>query len=267
MHAARADSAKLTSPIIGPFPRRHTEVMSEPRAKRKILVVDDDAAVRRVVRTALEMRDTFACLESADALDAHRVIIEQRPDLVLLDWMLSGVGGLALLRRLRREQDTRDIPVIMLTARTEVQDRVIGLDGGADDYIVKPFLPRELIARIWAVLRRRSGHWDDAPLSVPGLNLDSVRHRVLVHGRPTELRPMEFRLLHFLMSHAGQTFTREQLLSQVWGEEQTDLRTADVHVSRLRKALASRRTGGGPDCGAYVRTVRGIGYCFDTTSP
>ncbi len=237
--------------------------MAVPTAKRKVLVVDDDAAVRRMVRIALEMQDAFSCLESADALDAHSIIVEQSPDLVLLDWMLGGVGGLALLRRLKREEDTRDLPVIMLTARAEVQDRVAGLDGGADDYIVKPFLPRELIARICAVLRRRGERWDDAPLSVPGIDLDPARRRVLVHGRPTVLRPMEFRLLHFLMSNTGRPFTREQLLSKVWGEEQTDLRTADVHVSRLRKALKSRSSAGGPDCGEYVRTVRGIGYCFD----
>jgi len=240
--------------------------MGSQTVKKKVLVVDDDAAVRRMVRIALEMQDSFSCLESADALDAHSVIVEQKPDLVLLDWMLGGVGGLTLLRRLRREPDTRDLPVIMLTARAEEQDRVAGLDGGADDYIVKPFLPRELIARIGAVLRRRGEQWDDAPLSVPGLDLDPARHRVLVHGRPVILRSMEFRLLHFLMSNTGRPFSREQLLSQVWKEEQTDLRTIDVHISRLRRALKSRVSAGRPDCGEYIRTVRGIGYCFDPLS-
>jgi two-component system phosphate regulon response regulator PhoB len=181
------------------------------------------------------------------------------PDLVLLDWMLPGMSGVDLARRLRREDVTAKLPIIMLTARVEENDRVHGLEVGADDYITKPFSPRELIARINAVLRRSQGAADEAPIEYDGLSLDPVGHRVQINGERLSLAPTEFRLLHFFMSNPDRVYSREQLLDHVWGRGVfVEERTVDVHIRRLRKALAEQAYD------RFIQTVRGAGYRFST---
>ncbi len=225
---------------------------------RKILIVDDEAAVRRMIRTTLEMRKEFTCLEAPDTMQARKLLHEEQPDLMLLDWMLSGISGIELLRQLRSQEENRDLPVIMLTAKDTERSMVRGLEQGADDYITKPFSPRELVARIHAVLRRRGEHREDAVLSAGPLTLDPVQHHVSCAGQPVHLRPMEFRLLHFFMSHPGRTYSRGALLNQVWGANAyLEERTLDVHISRLRRVLK-----GCGDCSRWVDTVVGFGYRF-----
>ncbi|HEY9149742.1 MAG TPA: phosphate regulon transcriptional regulator PhoB, partial [Gammaproteobacteria bacterium] len=181
------------------------------------------------------------------------------PDLILLDWMLPGISGVDLARRLKREELTRNIPIIMLTAKGEEADRIRGLDVGADDYVVKPFSPRELVARIHAVLRRVSPETPEPVLEVDGLVLDSVGHRVSAKGQRLEMGPTEFRLLHFFMTHPDRVYSREQLLDRVWGRNvYVEERTVDVHIRRLRKAIEAR----GHD--KLIQTVRGAGYRFST---
>jgi two-component system phosphate regulon response regulator PhoB len=191
--------------------------------------------------------------ESAE--DAQAAIRLNCPDLVLLDWMLPGQSGLDLARRLKRDAATRDVPIIMLTARGEEEDKIRGLETGADDYITKPFSPRELTARIKAVLRRTLPTANEEPIEIDGLRLDPVSHRITGGDEPINLGPTEFRLLHFLMTHPDRVFTRSQLLDNVWGTNvYVEERTVDVHVRRLRKGL----TPTGHD--DLVQTVRGTGY-------
>ena len=221
-----------------------------------ILIVDDEAAIREMVGFALE-RAGFRWLEAEDAATAQVVIADQRPDLVLLDWMLPDMSGIHLARRLKREELTARLPIIMLTARGEEEDRVRGLEVGADDYVTKPFSPRELIARIKAVLRRSGQTETEARIECDGLHLDASGHRVTAGGAPVELGPTEFRLLHFFMTHAERVFSRAQLLDSVWGRNvYVEERTVDVHIRRLRKALEPQ----GHD--RLVQTVRGAGYRF-----
>ena len=225
-------------------------------AEKQILIVDDEPAIREMVGFALE-RAGFQWSEAADARDAMERIAERAPDLILLDWMLPDVSGLDLARRLKREELTRDIPVIMLTARVQEDDRVRGLDTGADDYVTKPFSTRELVARIHAVLRRATPEAVETPLALDGLVLDPVGHRVTGNGDVLELGPTEFRLLHFFMTHPDRVYSREQLLDRVWGRNvYVEERTVDVHIRRLRKALSRH----GHD--RFVQTVRGAGYRF-----
>ncbi|MDY0006474.1 MAG: phosphate regulon transcriptional regulator PhoB [Spongiibacteraceae bacterium] len=228
---------------------------------RTILIVDDEAPIREMLRVALEAAD-YRCVEAGDAREAHASIVDQRPDLVLLDWMLPGTSGVELLRRLRREALTSELPVIMLTARGEEGSKIQGLDSGADDYVTKPFAPRELLARIKALLRRAGVEGGGSAIQVLGLALDPVSHRVSAEEQPLALGPTEFRLLRFFMTHPERVYTRGQLLDQVWGGGvYVEERTVDVHIRRLRKALCTDTA----DYGALIQTVRGTGYRFSST--
>ncbi len=226
-----------------------------------ILIVDDEAPIREMVRMSLEMNG-FDCLEAQDAVQAHGVIVDSRPDLVLLDWMMPGTSGVELLRRLKRDQSTAGVPVIMLTARSEEDNKIHGLDSGADDYITKPFSPRVLIARINALLRRTEFGQKDETLQFGELKLDPVSHRVHIGEHLIEMGPTEYRLLHFFMDHPERVYNRSQLLDQVWGGNvYIEERTVDVHIRRLRKVLQSAGSLV-QDCSEFVQTVRGAGYRF-----
>jgi len=229
--------------------------------KQTILVVDDESSIRDMVQLSLELAG-FRCLQAANAREAMGQILDSRPDLVLLDWMMPETSGYELLRRLRKDENCARLPVIMLTAKVEEASRVQGLEGGADDYVSKPFSPRELIARIRALLRRTAPAEEQQPMEFDGLRLDPLAHRVFADGRPVEMGPTEFRLLQFLMSHPDRAYSRAQLLDQVWGANvYIDERTVDVHVRRLRKALEPV-SNGGKDFGEFIQTVRGTGYRF-----
>lgn len=219
-----------------------------------ILVVEDEPSIRELIAFNLS-RAGHLVLPAADAEAAARSIEEALPDLVLLDWMLPGKSGLELAKRLRSDARTRDIPIIMLTARGDERDKVLGLDAGADDYITKPFSPRELVARIKAVLRRRTPQATDDPVEIGGLRIDPATRRVSAAGVQVALGPTEFRLLHFLMTHPERVHSRSQLLDRVWGDHVfVEERTVDVHIRRLRSALEPS----GLDC--LIETVRGAGY-------
>jgi two-component system phosphate regulon response regulator PhoB len=228
--------------------------------ERTVLVVDDEFAIRDMLRMALEIVD-FRCLEADNIQDAHAIVVDQRPDIVLLDWMLPGGSGIELLRRLKRDEATQEIPVIMLTAKTTEDNVIQGLEVGADDYITKPFAPRELIARIKALLRR-SGSGESADrMQVNDLVLDGKSRRVFLGDTPLDMGPTEFNLLQFFMSHPERAYSRNQLLDQVWGANvYVEERTVDVHIRRLRKALQS----GEKDFSGLVQTVRGTGYRFSS---
>jgi two-component system phosphate regulon response regulator PhoB len=219
----------------------------------RILVVEDEPAVQELMRYTLEQ----AGMEAFTAASAEEALVSLRdelPDAVLIDWMLPNKSGLALARELRDSERTADLPLIIVTARGEESDRVKGLDQGADDYVVKPFSPRELIARIRAVLRRRAPHASDAELSVGDLTLNPVSHEVKLNNVVIALGPTEFRLLHFFLAHPGRVYSRTQLLDQVWGDHVfIEERTVDVHIRRLRVALGDE----GED---VIKTVRGSGY-------
>jgi len=224
---------------------------------KKILIVEDEQAIREMVAFHLS-RAGFEVLEADDCRSARELMADARPDLALIDWMLPDMSGLELTRLLKRDRDCEELSIIMLTARAEERDKVLGLDGGADDYITKPFSPRELIARIQAVLRRSSGARDDLR-TVGVLELDAAGHRVAASGAPVKLGPTEYRLLEFLMTHADRVYGRAQLLDRVWGANvYVEERTVDVHVRRLRKALS------GTAAETYIQTVRGTGYRFST---
>ena len=223
---------------------------------RRILLVEDEAAIREMVEHALS-RVGFETRAVADAARADREIERSPPDLILLDWMLPGVSGLEFARRLRRSDSTRNIPVIMLTAKGEEGDRLSGFEAGADDYVVKPFSVKELVARICAVLKRTTPTGGDHPIEVDGLRLDPASHRVTGRGETIRTGPTEFRMLHFFMSNPDRVFTRSQLLDRVWGRDvYIEERTVDVHIRRLRKVLAKH----GFD--RFVQTVHGTGYRF-----
>jgi two-component system phosphate regulon response regulator PhoB len=223
---------------------------------KRILLVEDEQAIREMVGFALK-KAGLQFEEVADAEQALLSIASRPPDLVLLDWMLPGMSGVDFARRLRRDELTANLPIILLTARVEESDRVYGLEVGADDYVTKPFSPRELIARISAVLRRSSVVSEDQALEFDGLSLDPVGHRVRADGAMLNLAPTEFRLLHFFMSNPDRVYSREQLLDHVWGRGVfVEERTVDVHIRRLRKALAAN----GHD--RFIQTVRGAGYRF-----
>jgi two-component system phosphate regulon response regulator PhoB len=227
-------------------------------SQRTILIVEDEQPIRDMVAFGLR-RAGFDVLEAEDSRSARTRVADRRPDLVLIDWMLPDMSGLELTRALKRERDTRDIPVIMLTARALEQDKVTGLDSGADDYITKPFSSRELIARINAVLRRGPAGESGETLTIDGLTIDQASHRVSVGDRTVNLGPTEYRLLQFFVTHADRVFTRTQILDRVWGGNvYVEERTIDVHIRRLRKALEDF----GYD--RFVQTVRGSGYRFST---
>ncbi len=219
-----------------------------------ILIIEDEQAIREMVCLALNQAG-FDCREAADTNEAQNRILEAVPDLILLDWMLPGASGIDYARRLRREKLTQTVPIVMLTARTQEEDKVKGLDTGADDYITKPFSTRELVARIKALLRRTAPQATDQPVEVSGLSLDPVTHRVQAHGRKLDLGPMEFKLLHFFMTHPERVHSRSSILDSVWGANvYVEERTVDVHIRRLRKAL----TPSGFE--RLIQTVRGAGY-------
>jgi len=225
----------------------------------RILVVEDEQPIRDLIAFGLRRAGCDVALaEHSQAALAS--IGDRRPDLVLVDWMLPDMSGLELVRQLRRDANTRDIPIMMLTARAEETDKVTGLETGADDYLTKPFSARELLARIQAVLRRSAPAGDAERVDVEGLTLDQAGHRVVADGRNVALGPTEYRLLDQLMQHPGRVFSREQLLDSVWGSDvYVEARTVDVHVGRLRKALNE------PGEKDPIRTVRSAGYSFDET--
>lgn len=221
-----------------------------------ILVVDDEPAICDMIRTCLELAG-FRVKLSANGHLAHQMIVNERPDLVIADWMMPMLSGIELTRRLKRDELTSDIPVIMLTARADEDDRISGLDSGADDYILKPFSTRELIARIRAVLRRTNALIDDVPVKAGKLSLDRSSQNASISGQPVTLGPLEFRLLEFFMLHPNRVYSRAQLLDRVWGGNvYIDDRTVDVHIRRLRKALSI------DDQEQMIQTVRGAGYRF-----
>lgn len=225
---------------------------------RKILIVDDESAIRDMLRVALEMAE-YNCIEAGNAQDAHALIVDEKPDLILLDWMMPGTSGIELARRLKRDEITADIPIIMLTAKGEEDNKIQGLEVGADDYITKPFSPRELVARLKAVLRRADPQVNGHPIVVQGLCLDPTSHRVTIHNQAVEMGPTEYRLLEFFLTHQERAYTRSQLLDHVWGGNvYVEERTVDVHIRRLRKALTVDAHEN------LVQTVRGTGYRFST---
>ena len=224
-------------------------------AAKKILIVEDEPAIREMIAFHLS-RAGYDTVEASSCREAREQLADNRPDLALVDWMLPDSSGLELTRMLKRDPNHEDLAIIMLTARAEERDKVSGLEGGADDYVTKPFSPRELVARIQAVLRR-AGVPDDEVIRAGLLELDAAGHRVLVSGDEIRLGPTEYRLLHFLMTHPERVYSRPQLLDRVWGANvYVEERTVDVHVRRLRKALS------GANADHYIQTVRGAGYRF-----
>ena len=222
-----------------------------------ILIVEDEAPLVTLLRYNLE-REGFAVLDAQDGEEALAIAREQKPDLVLLDWMLPLMSGIELCRQLRRNPETRALPVVMLTARGEEGNKLRGLDSGADDYVTKPFSPSELVARIRAVLRRAHPAPLDETLRYEDLAMDLAAHRVRRNGRELHLGPTEFRLLRFFLEHPGRVFSREQLLDGDWGRDvYVEPRTVDVHIRRLRKAI------NGPRDRDLIRTVRSAGYALD----
>lgn len=223
-----------------------------------ILVVEDEPAIQELIAASLQLAG-HQVLRADDAEAACALVREAIPDAILLDWMLPGMSGVQLARRLRADERTRDVPIILLTARSEESDKVAGLEAGADDYVTKPFSPRELMARIKAVLRRRAPQMTEDAVEVEGLRLDPVTHRVTAAGQALSLGPTEFRLLHFFMTHPERVHSRTQLLDQVWGDHVfVEERTVDVHIRRLRSVL--EKTGHQ----WLIQTVRGSGYRFST---
>ncbi|WOT04260.1 phosphate regulon transcriptional regulator PhoB [Shewanella youngdeokensis] len=224
----------------------------------RILIVEDELAIREMLTFVLEQHG-FITSGAEDYESALDMLTEPYPDLVLLDWMFPGGSGIQLAKRLREDEFTRHIPIIMLTARGEEEDKVRGLEVGADDFITKPFSPKELVARIKAVMRRAAPTCLEDPITVQGLQLDPVSHRVTVGEQALDMGPTEFRLLHFFMTHPERVYSREQLLDNVWGTNvYVEDRTVDVHIRRLRKAV----TETGHD--RLIQTVRGAGYRFST---
>ena len=222
----------------------------------KILIVEDEPAIQELLAFNV-MQAGFQALRAEDAESMWQQVHSNIPDLILLDWMLPGTSGVVLAKQLRADARTKAIPIIMLTARGEERDKILGLESGADDYITKPFSPRELMARIRAVLRRHMTALPDETVAIGGLELSSVTHRVTAKGAGVELGPTEFRLLHFFMTHAERVYSRAQLLDQVWGTQAfVEERTVDVHIRRLRAALEP------VEMDRLIQTVRGSGYRF-----
>ncbi len=226
-------------------------------ARANLLLVEDDAALAELLSWHFE-REDFDVRQTPDGEEALLLAQERTPDIVLLDWMVENLSGIEVCRRLRRMGETANVPIIMLTARGEEEDRVRGLETGADDYVTKPFSPRELIARVNAVLRRVRPALAGEVLTFADLEMDTVAHKVRRGGELVPLGPTEFRLLRHLLEHPGWVFSRERLLDSVWGQDSDiELRTVDVHIRRLRKAI---NAGDKPD---IIRTVRSAGYSLD----
>jgi len=224
-----------------------------------ILIVDDEAPIREMIKHVLDL-EGYYCIEAEGALEAHELIVDRNPDMILLDWMLPQMSGIELMRRLKRDNNLDVPPVIMLTAKSGEENKIQGFEEGADDYITKPFSPRELIARVNAVMRRAGKTVLDQTLTVDKLNLDAISHRVYIGDEAIAIGPTEYKLLFFFMTHQERAYSRGQLLDQVWGGNvYIEERTVDVHIRRLRKALHS---SSGYDCGHLIQTVRGTGYRF-----
>lgn len=218
-----------------------------------VLVVEDDPAIQALLRYTLQQAN-YGVTEAATAEDGLRLLADVLPDIVVIDWMLPGMSGVSMARQLRQDKRTKDLPLIMVTARGEEADKIAGLEQGADDYLVKPFSPRELLARIQAILRRRSPEIAETVLEVGPLRLDPVRHELSCEGKPVGLALSEFKLLRFLMANPGRVFSRGQILDQVWGDHVfIEERTVDVHIRRLRAGLGDHGE-------TMIETVRGIGY-------
>lgn len=225
-------------------------------SKREILIVEDEKPIRDMVFFALG-NEGYSIIEAVDGKDASEKLLLGNPDLILMDWMLPDVSGLELTRRIKRDEFTRDIPVIMITAKTEERDKIDGLDSGADDYITKPFSVKELSARIRAVLRRTEPNIIDNQLSYGNLTLDLDAHHLLIDGEKIEMGPTEFKLIEFFMTHPDKVYSRAQLLDYVWGRSKfVEERTVDVHILRVRKLLKPY------DCHTMLHTIRGYGYRF-----
>lgn len=221
-----------------------------------ILVVEDEDAIREMLVMVLEQAD-FQVTAAASAEEALQSLAENRVDLLVLDWMLPGISGVELARRLKREPGFKDLPIILLTARGEEEDKIRGLEIGADDYVTKPFSPKELVARIKAVMRRSGKLSESGQLSVGDLTLDAEQHRLTISGKTLDVSPTEFRLMQFFMTHPDKVYSRTHLLDQVWGRSvYIEERTVDVHIRRLRKLLAEF------DREDLIQTVRGFGYRF-----
>jgi two-component system phosphate regulon response regulator PhoB len=226
--------------------------------RHTILVVDDETSIREMLVISLESAG-YNVLQAENAKTAHSLVLDKHPDLILLDWMMPVTTGLELLRRLKRDEMTDHIPVIMLTAKAEESSKISGLDSGADDYIAKPFSPRELLSRVKAILRRVSREEFNDTIVVGDLEFDPLEHRISIAGNLINLAPTEFRLLQFFLTHQERVYSRDQILDYVWGKNvYLDERTVDVHIRRLRKAISVA----GHD--EYVQTVRGAGYRFST---
>jgi two-component system phosphate regulon response regulator PhoB len=229
---------------------------SERMSSKHVLIVEDERPIREMIAFGLK-RAGFEVHEAEDCRGARAALADRRPDLMLVDWMLPDMSGLELTRALKRDRETRELPIILLTARSEEGDKVAGLEGGADDYITKPFSPRELLARIHAVLRRSTPNASDERIQVEGLALDQASHRVLIGDETIGLGPTEYRMLEFFMTHPERVYSRDQLLDRIWGGNvYVEERTIDVHIRRLRKALEEF----GYD--RFIQTVRGSGYRF-----
>lgn len=224
---------------------------------KRVLIVDDEAPIREMIAVALEMAG-YECIEAESAQAAHPLIVDNKPDMILLDWMMPGTSGVEFARRLRKDEMTSDIPIIMITAKGDEDNKIQGLESGIDDYITKPFSPRELVARLKTVLRRTTPKGVEEPITVDGLTLDPVSHRVSSELQPLDLGPTEFRLLQFFITHQDRAYSRSQLLDLVWGGNvYVEERTVDVHIRRLRKALGKRHD-------YLIQTVRGTGYRFSS---
>ena len=225
---------------------------------KRILVVEDEAPIREMLCFVLEQKG-YETVEAEDYADGLAKVREPYPELIVLDWMMPGGSGIQFIKQLKQDEVTRQIPVVMLTARGEEEDKVRGLEAGADDYITKPFSPKELTARLHAVMRRVSPTSVDEVIEVQGLKLDPVSHRVSAEEKALDMGPTEFKLLHFFMTHPERVYSREQLLNNVWGTNvYVEDRTVDVHIRRLRKAIEAT----GHD--RLIQTVRGAGYRFST---
>ncbi|HDO1361460.1 TPA: phosphate regulon transcriptional regulator PhoB [Aeromonas veronii] len=225
---------------------------------KRILVVEDEAPIREMLCFVLEQKG-YETIEAEDYADGLAKVREPYPELIVLDWMMPGGSGIQFIKQLKQDEVTRQIPVVMLTARGEEEDKVRGLEAGADDYITKPFSPKELTARLHAVMRRVSPTSVDEVIEVQGLKLDPVSHRVSAEEKALDMGPTEFKLLHFFMTHPERVYSREQQLNNVWGTNvYVEDRTVDVHIRRLRKAIEET----GHD--RLIQTVRGAGYRFST---
>ncbi|WP_293760457.1 phosphate regulon transcriptional regulator PhoB [uncultured Paraglaciecola sp.] len=225
---------------------------------KRILLVEDEAPIRDMLKFVLE-QSGYETIEAEDYHIALEKIVEPFPDLILLDWMLPGGTGVQLAKKLKQHEYARDIPIIMLTARGEEEDKIRGLEAGADDYVTKPFSPKELVARVKAVIRRVSPTSSEDAIDYQGLKLDPLSHRVTSNETPIDMGPTEFKLLHFFMTHTERVYSREQLLDNVWGTNvYVEDRTVDVHIRRLRKVLSEFSHD------IMIQTVRGAGYRFSS---